>query len=191
LYAGDVPQNDPYNRFIGLSLSQANQRHINHDVTNAYPLPDNCVDIYQSEDVFEHIELEKITGIVNEIYRVLKPEGVFRLSLPDYRCDILYNRSVKDETGNFLFDPGGGGTFVNGKVLNGGHVWFPMYEIVKDILRQTSFSKITFYHYYDESGRGILNSIDYSIGFVSRTPDNDEQVQNPIRPMSIVVDCVK
>lgn len=51
-------------------------------------LSDNSVDIYQSEDVFEHIEYQTIPSIFNEIYRVLKPNGLFRLSMPDYRCDI-------------------------------------------------------------------------------------------------------
>ncbi|MEQ8937894.1 MAG: hypothetical protein RLT30_04265, partial [Gammaproteobacteria bacterium] len=34
LYAGDVPQNGLYNKFIGLSLSQENFQHIKHDVTH-------------------------------------------------------------------------------------------------------------------------------------------------------------
>ena len=46
-------------------------------------------------------------------------------------------------------------------------------------------------YYYDESGKGITKTIDYSIGHVMRTPDHDERVQNPFRPMSIVVDCIK
>ena len=37
----------------------------------------------------------------------------------------------------------------------------------------------------------IVNKIDYSYGYISRTPDHDERVQTPYRPMSIVVDCYK
>ena len=37
----------------------------------------------------------------------------------------------------------------------------------------------------------ITNKIDYSLGYISRTPDNDDRVKNPYRPMSIVVDCYK
>lgn len=191
LYAGDVPQNDLYNRYVGLSLSQSNQQHLKHDLTQEYPLENNCVDIYQSEDVFEHIELKKLPAIINEIYRVLKPNGIFRLSLPDYRCGLLYNRTLKGKYGEFLFDPVGGGAFVDGKVVSGGHVWFPTYEVVKDLLSKTFFKNITFYHYYDEFGNGVMKHIDYSIGYVMRTPDNDERVQNPRRPLSIVVDCIK
>ncbi len=191
LYAGDIPQNGMYTKFVGLSLSQSNAQHIKHDITQKYPLPNNCVDIYQSEDVFEHIELENLPSIIDEIHRVLKPSGVFRLSLPDYRCDILYQRTKKDENGELQFDQEGGGEFLNGKVVKGGHVWFPKYEIVKELLSKTSFKNVTFYHYYDESGQGITKTIDYSIGHVLRTPDHDERVTNPYRPMSIVVDCIK
>ena len=191
LYAGDVPQNGLYKKFVGLSLSQANSQHIKHDVTKKLPLGNSCVDIYQSEDVFEHIEVEKLPSIMDEIYRVLKPGGIFRLSLPDYRCDILYDRTIKNEKGELQFDPGGGGDYVDGRVVKGGHVWFPQYEIVRETLEKTQFKELSFFHYYDESGKGVTRSIDYSIGHVMRTPDHDERVQNPYRPMSIVVDCIK
>ena len=191
LYAGDVPQNGLYNKFIGLSLSQSNLQHIKHDVTKKLPMKDSCVDVYQSEDVFEHIRLEKLPGVIDEIYRVLKHGGTFRLSLPDYECDVLKNRTQKDDAGNLLFDPGGGGNFVNGEVVDGGHVWFPLYKTVKELLEKTQFQDIRFYHYYDESGHAVTSPIDYSLGFVMRTPDHDERVKNPYRPMSIVVDCVK
>ena len=180
-----------YEKFVGLSLSQANSQHIKHDVTEKLPLEDSCVDIYQSEDVFEHIEPENLSSMLAEIYRVLKPGCIFRLSLPDYRCDILYRRALKNEKGELQFDPGGGGDFVNGKVVKGGHVRFPQYETVKEILEKTQFKDIKFYHFYDESGKGVTKPIDYSIGHVMRTPDHDERVQNPYRPMSLVVDCTK
>jgi predicted SAM-dependent methyltransferase len=162
LYAGDVPQNNFYNKFVGLSLSQANSQHIKHNVTKKLPLEDSCVDIYQSEDVFEHIELEKLPLVIDEIYRVLKLGGTFRLSLPDYQCDILHNRTQKNEKGELLFDPDGGGDFINGKVVNGGHVWFPQYKLVKELLEKTHFKDIKFYHYYDESGRSVTEPFDYS-----------------------------
>ena len=191
LYAGDVPQTLKYRKFTGLSLSQSNSQHIKHDVTKALPLRDSCVDIYQSEDVFEHIELEKIPPIINEIHRVLKTGGVFRLSMPDYRCDLLLERTLKDNQGNLLFDPSGGGDYVDGKVVNIGHVWFPIYESVKDLIGTSLFTDVTFYHYYDESGTPVTKPIDYSVGYIQRTPDNDIRVQEPYRPMSIVLDCRK
>ena len=191
LYAGDIPDMKEYDKYIGLSLNEWNKNHIKHNVINKYPLQDNCVNIYQSEDVFEHIEMEKLPEIINEIYRILKPKGVFRLSLPDYRCDFLYERTQKNSNGELQFDALGSGDFINGKVVNGGHLWFPTYEKVKKILDSTDFEIINFLHYYNETGEGITNKIDYSIGYVRRTPDNDDRVKEPYRPLSIVVDCIK
>ena len=191
LYAGDVPRDIHYEKYVGLSLSQSDRQHIRHDVTARLPLPPACVDIYQSEDVFEHIDPTLLPAVVNEIYRVLKLGGIFRLSVPDYRCDLLQERTVKDESGELIFDPGGGGSYKGGKVVGGGHVWFPKYESVKAIIDATRFTDVTFYHYYDPDGRPVTKPIDYSFGYVMRTPDHDSRVADPYRPMSIVLDCRK
>ena len=198
LYCGDMPKErrDYTNiHFIGLSLYQENETHIQHNVTTPLPLKNNTVDIIQSEDVMEHIEYSMLKKSINEIFRVLKPGGLFRLSMPDYKCDILYNRSEKDGNGNIIFDSGGGGKYdrTNKKVIHGGHVWFPIFNNVKSLLESTNFSndKINYLHYYDEYNKPITNKIDYSKGYISRTPDHDNRVKNPFRPMSIVVDCYK
>ncbi|WP_082970839.1 methyltransferase domain-containing protein [Mycobacterium sp. E3298] len=200
LYAGDLPDMPEYRarQQVGLSLTQEGKWHIRHDVSKPLPIPDEFVDTYQSEDVFEHIEYSKLPDTISEIYRILKKGGLFRLSLPDYRCDVLYDRSVKDAMGNILFDPFGGGAykrrpaiFGKKKVVRGGHVWFPKFENVSRLLKDTKFSSVEFLHYYDENGTPHTKYIDYSKGFVKRTPDNDDRVSHPFRPMSIVVDCVK
>lgn len=191
LYAGDVPEMPQYKKFIGLSLTKNDCNHIKHDIIKKHDLNDNSVDIYQAEDVMEHIPYSMLKEVINDIYRILKPGGVFRLSVPDYACDILHNRSRKNATGEIVFDPEGGGHFINGKVVDGGHVWFPRYKIVSDLIKNSQFTNVKFYHYYDEAGKPVTHPIDYSIAYVLRTPDHDERVKNPYRPMSIVVDCIK
>jgi SAM-dependent methyltransferase len=191
LYAGNVPRDVHYRRCIGLSLNRWDRRHIRHDVLDRVPLPDGCVDVYQSEDVFEHVEPDRLIPVINDIYRILRPGGLFRWSMPDYRCDILINRSLKNEQGEVVFDPGGGGAYRDGKVVDGGHVWFPKYESVRSIVDRSLFRDVTFYHYYDESGRAVMRPIDYSLGYIQRTPDHDDRVRQPRRPMSIVLDCRK
>jgi ADP-heptose:LPS heptosyltransferase/glycosyltransferase involved in cell wall biosynthesis/predicted O-methyltransferase YrrM/sulfatase maturation enzyme AslB (radical SAM superfamily) len=189
LYAGDVPLMPQYDGWIGLSLFQQDSRHIRQDITNPFPIPDNTVDAFQAEDVFEHIPYEKLVPVMNEIYRILKPGALFRLSVPDYACDILYNRSQKDEQGNILFDPLGGGT-----PDNPGHLWFPRYETLKTLIEASAFGtqgRVTFLHYYDENQRPITKRIDYSGGHIQRTPDFDSRVQDPYRPISLVVDLTK
>ena len=191
LYAGDVPDNDLYEGKIGLSITQADSRHILHNILEPYPLPDDSVDSYMAEDVLEHLPYDKLGDVIDEIYRILKPGGLFRLALPDYRNDIMRKRSLKDKKGNILFDPLGGGIYKDAKVLEGGHLWFPQYEAVKKLVEKSKFNKYEFLHYYDESGKSITKPIDYSKGYISRTPDHAERVKIPYRALSIVVDMYK
>jgi hypothetical protein len=113
--------------------------------------------------------------------------------MPDYRCDILYERSKKDKNGNIIFDWGGGGKYHRRKkkVVGGGHVWFPKYETTRALLESTEFTDLDFLHYYDTDGTPVLSKIDYSKCLLGRTPAFDERVPSPRRPMSIVVDCRK
>ena len=192
LSTGNITRHKNKYPFKYLSPNLNDNNHIHHNIIEKIDLPDNKVDIFLSEEFIHKIPFNFIENIINEIYRLLKPNGLFRLSLPDYRCDILDNRVLKDNNGNILFDKGGGGRYHNNKII-GGTLWFPKYEKVKELLEKTNFEneKITFLHYYDENNNKIMNNIDYSLGIISRTPDFDNRVKNPRRPMSIVVDCRK
>ena len=192
LYAGNLPVSERYDKFVGLSLWKHDDRHVRHDVRRRLDLPAGFVDVYQAEDVFEHIERGRLPGVIADIHRVLKPGGVFRLAVPDYRCDLLAARCRRDGQGRIVFDPGGGGEFRKSRVVGGGHLWFPVYESVRALLEESPFrDSFTFFHYYDEDGKAVLRPIDYAVGYVKRTPDHDPRVQNPFRPLSIVVDAVK
>ena len=193
LYAGDITRPELFKDYYGLSINKNNRTHILHDLNKKFPLPNNCIDRFISEDVFEHIELNQIPIILDEIHRVLKPNGLLRIGLPDYRFDIYKERSFYDSKGNIVFDPDGGGRFANWKVLGGGHVWFPTFETVQKLLTNSKFEteKIQFLHYYSPEGESVTRSIDYSVGHISRTPDNDARANNPYRAMSIVVDVRK
>jgi SAM-dependent methyltransferase len=157
-------------------------------------VPDGTIEIFQAEDVFEHIPYEGLANIIDEIYRVLKPGGVFRLSVPDYRCDVYLTRVMRNDHGDIVFDPGGGGQFETGRVVGGGHLWFPVYESVKSLFDRTSFARngeVRYLHYTDSSGAFVLRPIDHSLGPVRRTPDHDVRARDPRRPLSIVVDAIK
>ena len=208
LYAGDLKKNNKtsinkrYNQtnkhWIGLTLPLYNknqgsndENHILFNILNKIPINDNTVDIYQSEDVHNQISFNKLIDQINDIYRILKPNGIFRLSLPDYNCDYLNKRVQKDKYGNIIFDKGGGGYLDSNNIAYDGTVWFPNYENVKRLLENTKFKNINFLHYWTDNENYIVKKIDYTIGYVSRTPDHDNRVKNPRRPMSIVVDCYK
>jgi SAM-dependent methyltransferase len=195
LYAGRLSRGArQFSAYVGLTPFAPSTRNIGHDVTAPLPLSDGSIERYQSEDVFEHVPYEKIPFIFNEIHRVLKPGGLFRLSVPDYRCDVYEARSVRNEAGELVFDPGGGGRYEAGRVVDGGHLWFPTYELVKALFDRSHFAdrgSVKFLHYTAEDGSRVMEPIDYALGYVQRTPDNDPRVAADRRPLSIVVDAIK
>ncbi len=190
LYAGtiydEVHYNDP--DLFGLSIDRVDEKHIFHDITNKYPLPDNCISNYQAEDVLEHIGLEKIVLTINEIYRILKPGALFRICLPDYFSSYLSDITLKNENGECVFDPTGGGVLKADGVYEGGHVWFPTYKKMKEILDKTFFQHYDFLCYHTEDGELVKREIDFSKGYINRVPqhNNDQSVI-----YSIVIDCIK
>jgi SAM-dependent methyltransferase len=195
LYAGKLRRSLPqFRSHFGLTPFFPSMRNIPHDICSPIPLLDASVDVYQSEDVFEHVPYEKLPAVFDDIYRVLKPGSLFRLSVPDYGSDLHRERSLRDGDGNIVFDPGGGGGFENGEVVGGGHVWFPTYENVQDLFANSRFSregKVRVLHATKGPNDFILEPIDYSLGYVQRTPDNDHRARAPRRPLSIVVDAYK
>lgn len=195
LYAGKLSRYLPqYKTHIGLTPYFPSSRNVDFDVTKPIPLPDNHIDLYQAEDVFEHIDYDVLPAVINEIHRVLKPGGLFRLSVPDYRFDVYRDRSVRDEAGNIVFDPLGGGRFEDGKVVDGGHLWFPLFENVSLLFGRTAFAyygAIDFLEYVAPDGSNVIKSVDERFGRVQRAACRDPRVARRSRAISIIVDAVK
>lgn len=188
-YAGDICDDIHMadSDLFGLSINKADSRHIFHDITNKYPLPDNCVYSYQAEDVLEHISPQKLIKTINEIYRILRKGGLFRICLPDYFSPYLKDISMKDKYGNIIFDPMGGGSYGANGVINGGHVWFPTFENVSKLLQETMFKDFLFLCYHTEKGLLVRKEIDFSKGHILRIPKDERSEW----VYSIIIDCYK
>lgn len=52
------------------------------DLIIGLPYDDNSVDMVRAYDFLEHIPIGKVVPVMNEIYRVLKPGGIFESSTP-------------------------------------------------------------------------------------------------------------
>ena len=99
-----------------------------------------------------------------------------------------------DSQGEIVFDPGGGGRFVDGRVTGGGHVWFPTIEIVRGLFDRSLFAsrgEVRYLQYNNADGSFEMQPINYADGYIQRTPDHDRRVSDKPRPVSIVVDAVK
>jgi len=65
---------------------------------NAYkpfPFPANTFDKVFSEHMIEHLEVDRVRRFLQEVFRVLKPGGVFRVTCPD--LELYANKYVQGD----------------------------------------------------------------------------------------------
>lgn len=158
---------------------------IYHDIQNTFPIEDGIIDRVLSEDCIEHIEEKFYTNIFNEIYRILKPGSFFRLSCPDYM----------HPSSRFCLKQG----FDPRDMM---HITMTTKKLLEHYISKSSFTKIKWLHYWNEN-EFIYENIDYNLGYVKRTPDNDRRnkidiindgkkiYQSKFIVTSIVVDLIK
>lgn len=181
LYAGDIVDDVHLNNenVYGLSITHCDDKHISHDVTKPYPLPDNCIASYESECVFEMIGEENIPFVLDEIYRILKPGGWLRIVLPDYYSPYLKERSMRDEQGNVVYDAGETYAIKYGKEgLIGGTIWYSNYDSLNRKIKDSKFSIVDWSCYHTADGSLKRKEIDITKGFIRRVNNNslDEDV---------------
>jgi len=205
LYYGNLYPGEPQyliDKFVGLALYPASAKDIAHNAYDPLPCKDNSIPKIQSQDVFEHLAYDKLPGVLDEIYRVLTPGGVFRLSMPDYRSPLMVRRSVYDEHGAVIADLMCGGAVVyddageQRRVVftqdGNAHVWFPLYESVRKLIAASALrhcGSVTFHHYFENAERYVCNPFADNGMFVSRAPPHDMRAGG--KPVSIIVDFVK
>lgn len=128
---------------------------VRHDLRNRIPLPDASVMRIHSEDFLEHITVEDMKALLVDCHRLLKPGGRMRIGVPDYNNpkDRAY---LKKGTDPRLPD----------------HATLTTYDLLRGTVEQSPFSSYKFYHYW--AGNTFNQEpIDYSLGMIKRTPDND------------------
>jgi glycosyltransferase involved in cell wall biosynthesis len=205
LYFGNIyPHERQYTvgNFVGLALNPKFDRDIRHDAYRRLPIDDGSVARVQAQDVFEHLEFEKTPAVLDEIYRVLAPNGVFRLSVPDYRSPVLRVRSVYDEHGNVIADLMMGGRVRYDEVSRQrkvefspdgeSHLWFPTYEKINQMISRSAISRcgiIKFYHCFLPDGSAVCDPFPENDMPVMRAPPSDMRANG--QPVSIIVDFIK
>lgn len=166
-----------YKYYVSVDIRRVKSEwSIQHDLRNPIPLIDDCVDRILTEDFLEHLKLKEIRSLLSECYRILKPKGMMRIGVPDYNNPKDYPYlAVKHDS------------------RHSDHLTLFTYEFMKDIIEKSLFVNYKFYHYWDE-GKFIRGDIDYSLGMIKRTPDNDLRCKTKGRELyatSIVVDLFK
>jgi SAM-dependent methyltransferase len=187
-------------QFVGLALHPAHDREIAHDLLTPLPFEDGTIAKIQAQDVLEHLPFERVPFVLDEIYRVLKPDGVFRLSVPDYRHPVHKRRSVYDARGRVVGDLlMGAAAYLDGgeakvRFAEGGeaHVWFPRYELVTHLVLKSQIRKsgtIKFYQGFLDDHSFLAEPFAEDEMFVQRALPHDQRAGG--QPISIVADFIK
>ncbi len=67
------------------------------NLLNGIPFPDNRFDVVYHSQVLEHFPKEKAGGFLKECYRVLKPNGIIRVVVPDLENIVNeYSKLLKE-----------------------------------------------------------------------------------------------
>jgi len=204
LYFGSLGQHERQYQianFIGLALEPAHDREIRHNLIDPLPYASDSVGKIQAQDVLEHIPFEKVTSVLDEIYRVLKPGGTFRLSVPDYRSPVQKRRSLYDARGRVLGDLLMGATFhldqatgdarVRFSEDGEAHLWFPRYELITHLVLKSELRKarIHFYQGFIDDHSYLCEPVPENEMFVQRAAPHDRRGGGA--PTSIIADFVK
>lgn len=73
-----------------------NNNFINCDLKNGLPFKDNSIDVVYSSHCLEHFTYDEAVFIISEFYRVLKPNGIMQIVVPD--LDIFISKFVERDT---------------------------------------------------------------------------------------------
>lgn len=87
---------DFYNINLKNLFSKKNKKIIGHDIRYKLPFKDNTFLGVYLEHTLEHLYPFEALNLISEIYRVLKPNGIVRITVPDLDIYISeYNKKVR------------------------------------------------------------------------------------------------
>ena len=73
--------------YYHVDLTKHDHIDLNHDIRNFQDVfQDNSIDEIYICHAFEHFERKEILNIIKEYYRILKPDGLLRIAVPDFEA---------------------------------------------------------------------------------------------------------
>lgn len=152
--------------------------HVDHVATidNLSFIPDNSVQVIYNCHVLEHFKRKEVDRVLREWFRILKPEGVLRISVPDFaKLSELYQRYGK-------LDMVIGALFGRGDYLYNIHYNVFDFNSLSEALKKVGFNNV---QRYDWRSTEHADMDDYSQAYV---PHMDKENGTLI---SLNVECIK
>lgn len=110
---------------------------VHHDLSKGIPLKDDIADYIYSSHFLEHLYRKDANNLLNECHRVLKKDGVLRISVPDLEYAVkLYFIGKKQETlQNYFFVEDDESHYAR-------HKYMYDFEMLSALLREIGFRNI-------------------------------------------------
>ena len=113
------------------------------DVTRGLPVQDASIDYVYSEHFIEHLSLAQGEALLVEIYRVLRPGGVVRLTTPDLRTLIReYQSGRLDYWREVDWVPATPARLLNESMRLWGHKFVYDHDELVTLLRSCGFTTV-------------------------------------------------
>ena len=91
-------------QWFGEFIEVARQKNIRYcDASKKIPFKDSSVTLIYSCHMLEHLDKEEANVFFNESYRVLKPEGIMRIVVPDFQ-KIVDNYNLNKNVDKFIYN---------------------------------------------------------------------------------------
>lgn len=153
------------------------------DLRGGIPYPNNSVDLIYTSHLIEHLTLEDAHSLLLEIYRVLKPGGLARISTPD--AQIILRHYLNHDMDYFngiqpseFIDAPTAGEKLSRLLFSGNYEHRGVYDfdMLKSSLMQVGFA---------------AEDIHSTSAKVSASPIMQAETKNPHVPISLICEAIK
>lgn len=155
----DAHPRPKYENWISVDVEVPSNWGIKHDLTKEFPIDDCTISAILSEHFFEHITYEQSCKLLSECYRILRRSGTMRIAVPDYGAPRNKNFALKGHDPNHT-----------------DHLQFPDFTWAKRLCEDSPFNSYNITNYWKDN-QFHYSKIDYSVGWVKRSADNDRRNQ--------------
>lgn len=94
-------------RWVNIDLNKTDKNILYADLKNGIPFEDNYFNVVYCSHLLEHMDSKTGQELVNEVYRVLKPRGIFRVLVPDLESiskEYLINLRKASKNRKYMFN---------------------------------------------------------------------------------------
>ena len=106
LGCGFFPLEGWMNTDIDLSLIEKDDSIMYLDATKPFPIPDSSISFIYTEHLIEHLSYRDLNNLLDECFRVLKADGILRISTPNiqFLVDLYLNPSSEKNKAYIEYD---------------------------------------------------------------------------------------